>query len=80
MIGYLAAGFVGFLLGVVLTTVLLCKQNLETYKQIESNANMKNSFEAAKSLYRAQVEAYENGEDFLADESADDSSVDESEE
>ena len=68
ILGYLLAGFIGFLLGTVLTCVLLCKKNLEAYTQISKNASssLSNNIEAAKAMYKAQVEAYENGEDINA--------------
>lgn len=65
ILGYLVAGFIGFIIGTVLTCILLCKKNLETYAQISQNASssMTNNIEAAKAIYKSQVEAYENGED-----------------
>lgn len=53
----------GMFVGIVFTTILLCKKNLEAYKAIEQNTS--NSFaqnlEAAKAAYKAEIDAYENG-------------------
>jgi hypothetical protein len=66
MLGYLLAGVVGFVLGTVLTCVLLCQKNLETYKQIENKVSngvsLKDNMAMAKSMYESAVAAYENGD------------------
>lgn len=60
---YFIAAAGGFLLGVVITCVLLCSKNLEAYKQIESSvsSSTKGGLGSAKAMYQAQVDAYENG-------------------
>lgn len=63
MFGYLVAGFVGFLIGVILSCILLAKKNLEAAQKIEDNVtdSVKQNYEAAKLVYRATVAEYENG-------------------
>lgn len=63
MFGYLIAGFVGFLIGVILSCILLAKKNLETAQKIEDNVtnSVKQNYEAAKLVYQATVAEYENG-------------------
>lgn len=60
MLGYILTFVGGFFVGTILTTILLCKKNLETYTQISNGAT--NSFsqnlQAAKAVYNAQI----NGE------------------
>ena len=61
--GYLVSGFIGFLIGTVLTCILLTTKNLEAYKQIENkfSGDVKSQFDNAKAMYNGMVAAYENG-------------------
>lgn len=63
MLGYLIAGFVGFLIGVIISSILLAKKNLEAAQKIEDSVtnSVKQNFEAAKLVYQAAVAEYENG-------------------
>ncbi len=63
--GYLIAGIAGFLLGTVITCILLATKNFEKYKRIESqfSDNIQNQFDNAKAMYNGMVAAYENGDD-----------------
>lgn len=82
MIGYLIAGFIGFIIGTVLTCILLCKKNLEVYTQISQKGmnSLSSNFETAKAMYKAQVEAYENGYDELSEAQESESDNNENEE
>ena len=70
MLGYFFAGFVGFLIGVILSCILLAQKNLEKYKQIETQVsdNVQGSLESAKAMYKGMVAAYENGTDDINDD------------
>lgn len=63
MLGYLIAGFVGFLIGVIISSILLAKKNLEAAQKIEGSVtnSVKQNFEAAKLVYQSAVAEYENG-------------------
>lgn len=68
MLGYLASGVVGFFIGVILSCVLLSKRGLEVYQKVQDGVstgagNVKTNFEAAKAVYRATIDEYENGTD-----------------
>lgn len=53
----------GFIVGTICTTILLCKKNLEMYKQIEKNASntLSNNMAVAKAVYKNAIDEYENG-------------------
>ena len=67
MLGYLASGVVGFFIGVILSCVLLSKRGLEAYQKVQdgvsTGAGSVKNFEAAKAVYRATIDEYENGTD-----------------
>lgn len=68
MLGYLASGVVGFFIGVILSCVLLSKRGLEAYQKVQDGVStgagsVKTNFEAAKAVYRATIDEYENGTD-----------------
>ncbi len=73
MLGYLAAGVVGYFIGVILTCILLAKRNLETYQKLSSKTetSLKNNIALAKGAYKAYIKEYEegsNGSDDVSDE------------
>lgn len=68
IIKYLIAGAIGFLIGTIITCILLCKKNFEMYQNVqksvgESANTVKANFETAKAVYRATIDEYENGTD-----------------
>lgn len=65
MFGYLIAGFIGFLIGVIISCILLGKKQLEAAKNVENSVtnSVKQNFEAAKLVYQAAIAEYENGGD-----------------
>lgn len=69
MVGYILTFIGGFLVGTIITTVLLCKKNLEAYTQISSGATntFKQNLETAKAVYNAQI----NGEYDVTEEPID---------
>lgn len=62
-IGYLIAGGVGFLFGVICSCVLLAKKNLDMAQAIESKAveSVNDTIQNAKAMYNAKVAEYEQG-------------------
>ncbi len=62
ILGYFIAGFVGFVLGCIVTNLLLIPKNLETYKAIEAkfSNSASDTISTAKALYKMQVDEYEN--------------------
>lgn len=73
MLGYLAAGVVGYFIGVILTCILLAKRNLETYQKLsnKTETSLKNNIALAKGAYKAYIKEYEegsNGSDNASDE------------
>ncbi len=50
---YFLAGFIGFLIGVILSCFLLAKRNLDKAHAIEDN--FENSFKAAKKNYKSMT-------------------------
>lgn len=74
VLSYILTAFGGFIFGVVITCVLLSKKNLEAYQKMSESTttSMKTGFEAAKAVYKAQVEAYENGTELVSEVSDDD--------
>lgn len=56
-LGYLLAGFIGFMFGVVITCILLAKKNLEAYQAISKKTenNLKTNIELAKGAYKAYL-------------------------
>ena len=63
MLGYLAAGVVGYFIGVILTCILLAKRNLETYQKLsnKTETSLKNNIALAKGAYKAYMKEYEEG-------------------
>lgn len=59
--GYLLAGFIGFLIGVVISCILLSKRGLEMYNNVQKTGT--ESFGNAKGLYNAYMTAMGEGED-----------------
>lgn len=59
--GYLLAGFIGFLIGVVISCILLSKRGLEMYNNVQKAGT--ESFGNAKGLYNAYMTAMGEGED-----------------
>jgi len=57
MFGYLAVGFGGFLIGVIATSVLLAKKNLEAMQKIEGEITetIKSSLDAGKVAYQSEL-------------------------
>lgn len=65
MFGYLAVGFGGFMIGVILSCILLAKKNLETAQRMGNNAvnvvdSFKQNLDTAKSVYKATIDEYES--------------------
>lgn len=50
---YLIAGAVGFLIGVIITVILLTKKNFEMYQKITKE--VEDRYESGKGLYNAMV-------------------------
>lgn len=69
MLGYILTFIGGLIVGIIITTVLLCKQNLEAYTQISNGATstFKQNLETAKAVYNAQI----NGEYDVTEETVD---------
>ncbi len=66
---YLLCVFIGFLLGVILTCILLAPKNLKTYQAISGQAEdaFKQNISAAKAAYKARTAELE-GEQPASDE------------
>lgn len=62
MLGYLGAAFGGFMVGVILSCILLGKKNLEAAKKIESNIteSVKQNIKTAKNVYKSAIDEYED--------------------
>lgn len=54
ILGYLIAGFIGFMIGVVLSCILLAQKNLEKAQQIEKR--LEDNVNLAKTVYRAEAD------------------------
>lgn len=54
ILGYLIAGFIGFMIGVVLSCILLAQKNLEKAQQIEKK--LEDNVNLAKTVYRAEAD------------------------
>lgn len=54
ILGYLIAGFIGFMIGVVLSCILLAQKNLEKAQQIERK--LEDNVNLAKTVYRAEAD------------------------
>lgn len=52
--GYLIAGFIGFIIGVVMSCILLAQKNLEKAHQIENQ--IADNINLAKTVYRAEAD------------------------
>jgi restriction endonuclease S subunit len=62
MIKVIVCLIIGFFIGVILTTIMLCQKNLEQYQQIKLKAE--EQAESAKNTYKNQMsEANENNEE-----------------
>ena len=61
--GILIGGITGFLAGVILTCILLCKKNLEAYTRISNKTqdSAVNNFKAMKTVYKQAIDEYEYG-------------------
>ena len=51
---YLIAGFIGFMLGTIITCILLAKKNLERYQQISNS--VEENIRIAKNTYKAMTD------------------------
>ena len=67
--GYILAFLGGMLVGIICTTVCLCKKNLEAYTNISNTTEnaFKQNLEVAKALYNAEI----NGECDVTEETVD---------
>lgn len=54
ILGYLIAGFIGFMIGVILSCILLAQKNLEKAQQIEQR--LKDNVNIAKTVYKAEAD------------------------
>lgn len=54
ILSYLIAGFIGFMIGVVLSCILLAQKNLEKAQQTERE--LENNVNLAKTVYRAEAD------------------------
>lgn len=61
ILGYLLAGFIGFLIGVVISCVLLSKRGLEMYNSVQKSGA--EAFDNAKGLYKAYMAEDEESEE-----------------
>lgn len=81
--GYIFAFLGGVLVGIICTTVCLCKKNLEAYTNISNTTGnaFKQNLEVAKALYNAEIngtaeEVSEEVSDETAEENTDDDTAD----
>lgn len=61
---YFIGGIIGFILGVIVSCILLAKKNLETKDAIEATVtnkavSFKDAIKEAKEQYKAQMKAYD---------------------
>lgn len=72
MLGYILTFAGGFFVGTILTTILLCKKNLETYTQISNGAtnSLSQNWQAAKAVYNAQINGEYDEDEEESDEDA----------
>ncbi len=54
ILGYLIAGFIGFMIGVILSCILLAQKNLEKAQQIERK--LEDNVNLARTVYKAEAE------------------------
>ena len=56
---------IGFFIGVILTSIILAKKNLERYKEISNKVSteVKGTREKIKQDYQTKLAEYEKGED-----------------
>jgi len=58
---YLVVGFIGFLIGVILTCILLSKKNFETYQRITKEVNQ--NYEVAKAVADRKYNNFDEDEE-----------------
>lgn len=54
ILGYLIAGFIGFMIGVILSCILLAQKNLEKAQQIERK--LEDNVNLARTVYKAEAD------------------------
>lgn len=62
--GYFLAAVGGFIVGVVITCILLSKKNMERYEQMgeKMSTSMGTTMDMAKAIYNTKLNAYDNEE------------------